>query len=604
MNIRNCVLTSLLVLCSGISSTSLAVGTGYSDDTELFIYDFAKAGDFRPKVLFIFDNSGSMGSTTLMAKDEYDPEFSYPKLQYDDGSNNYLYYSTSGTPPDVLYSGYSKRFYNNVNACGTSKDVLNNDGLFSSVFWNYVESGAGNKKKGEWKPLKNYNENDVKIVECQQDITAKNNNNSSFSGSYTPMAGYPVNTTSTSVSKPWQDGLSPVAPATGGTESLTIYTANYLRWYHAPANISVSRLTVAKQALKELVRSTPAVDFGLAVFNRNTDGSNNGGRIIREIIGNDTILTNGKTGSQDLIDKSNSLTAETNTPLCETMYEAYRYFGGRDVYFGDDGGDIQPPRDLNAETTLKKYKSPYDKCSSNGYVIYMTDGAPTNDTAADSLVINLLGSSTDPNKPSYSGSVGYGSSNAKSYLAALAGYMKNNDVNTSSTGKQTVTTFTVGFGDEAIKGAGNLLAETARRGGGKYYPATDSTQLNEALKSSLLAILKMNTSLVSPAIATNNFDRTRSLNNIYYAMFEPGAGPRWKGNLKKLALAPEKGYVVDQSGMPAIASDGTILEAAITFWSSTSDGNKVAEGGYKRCWQRKLIVIFILFRLPQAPQMH
>lgn len=31
--------------------------------------------------------------------------------------------------------------------------------------------------------------------------------------------------------------------------------------------------------------------------------------------------------------------------------------------------------------------------------------------------------------------------------------------------------------------------------------------------------------------------------------------------------------------MPAIASDGTILEAAKTFWSSTSDGNKVAEGG-------------------------
>ncbi len=157
--------------------------------------------------------------------------------------------------------------------------------------------------------------------------------------------------------------------------------------------------------------------------------------------------------------------------------------------------------------------------------------------------------------------------------------MKNNDVNTSAIGKQTVTTFTVGFGDEAIKGAGALLAETARRGGGKYYPATDATQLNEALKSSLLAILKMNTSLVSPAIATNNFDRTRSLNNIYYAMFEPGSGPRWKGNLKKLVLNPDKGYVVDQSGLPAISSDGTILESARTYWSSTSDGNKVAEGG-------------------------
>ncbi|MGL5467656.1 MAG: pilus assembly protein, partial [Shewanella sp.] len=201
------------------------------------------------------------------------------------------------------------------------------------------------------------------------------------------------------------------------------------------------------------------------------------------------------------------------------------------------------------------------------------------DKAADSLVANLISTLSTEDKVAYGGLVSYGSSGEKSYLAALAGYMKNNDVNTSAIGKQTVTTFTVGFGDEAIKGAGALLAETARRGGGKYYPATDATQLNEALKSSLLAILKMNTSLVSPAIATNNFDRTRSLNNIYYAMFEPGSGPRWKGNLKKLVLAPEKGYVVDQTGLPAIAGDGTILESAKTYWSSTSDGNKVAEGG-------------------------
>lgn len=49
--------------------------------------------------------------------------------------------------------------------------------------------------------------------------------------------------------------------------------------------------------------------------------------------------------------------------------------------------------------------------------------------------------------------------------------------------------------------------------------------------------------------------------------------------MKKLVLAPNKGYVVDQSGLPAISGDGTILESAKTYWSSTRDGNKVAEGG-------------------------
>ncbi|MGL5524335.1 MAG: pilus assembly protein [Aeromonas veronii] len=604
MNIRNCLFTSLLVLCSGISGTSLAVGTGYSDDTELFIYDFAKAGDFRPKVLFIFDNSGSMSETTLLGKEEYDPEFPYPKLVNDDGSNSFFYYSTGGTPPQTLDSNNTRRFATNKNACATSQEPLNKIGLFSSVYWNYEVSGNGTKRKGEWKPLKNYASNTINIVDCQQDISAKNNDNSGFTGAYQSVSGttkgYPVNrSNNTSINVPWVDSATPVAPNTGGTEVLTIYTANYLRWYYAPPTITTSRLNVVKQALRELVRSTPAVDFGLAVFNQN-DGNGstnkNGGRIIRHIMGNDAILAGGKTGAQDLIDKSNSLTAETWTPLCETMYEAYRYFGGLDIYFGDDDASRNPQRDPNAEIpTANKYKSPYDKCSDNGYVIYMTDGAPTNDTAADSLVVGLLNSSTDPNKPGYSGAVGYGTGKDKSYLAALAGYMKNNDINTSVKNKQTVTTFTVGFGDDAIKGAGVLLAETARRGGGKYYPATDATQLNEALKSSLLAILQMNTSLVSPAIATNNFDRTRSLNNIYYAMFEPGAGPRWKGNLKKLVLVPEKGYVVDQTGLPAIAGDGTILKSAKTYWSSTSDGNKVAEGGVQEMLaaktNRKIYVI-------------
>ncbi|MCO5341987.1 PilC/PilY family type IV pilus protein [Aeromonas veronii] len=601
MNIRNCLLTSLLVLCSGISSTSMAVGTGYSDDTELFIYDFAKAGDFRPKVLFIFDTSGSMGEKTLLGKEEYDPEFSYPKLaKNDDGSNSFLYYSTGGTPPQKLDSNNSRRFATNKNACATSREPLNQIGLFSSIYWNYEVSG----KKGEWKPLKNYASNTTNIVDCQQDISAKNNDNSGFTGSYKSISGttkgYPVNRyNNTGVNIPWDDSATPVAPNTGGAEVLTIYTANYLRWYYAPSAIPASRLSVAKQALRELVRSTPAVDFGLAVFNQNDgDGSTNknGGRIIRHIMGNDAILAGGKTGEQDLIDKSNSLTAEGWTPLCETLYEAYRYFGGAGVDFGNDDSNRNPKRDPNSESPAGIYKSPYDKCSSNGYIIYMTDGAPTNDKAADELVKKLLEDKNFlPANIKDKDPVPYGTGKETSYLAALASYMKNSDVNKSADGKQTVTTFTVGFGDEAIKGAGELLAKTASRGGGKYYPATDATQLNEALKSSLLAILKMNTSLVSPAIATNNFDRTRSLNNIYYAMFEPGSGPRWKGNLKKLVLNPDKGYVVDQGGLPAISSDGTILESTKTYWSSTSDGNKVAEGGVQEMLaaktNRKIYVI-------------
>ncbi|ATL94838.1 hypothetical protein CK911_19990 [Aeromonas sp. CU5] len=580
MNIRICLLTSLLVLCSSISSTSMAVGTGYSDDTELFVYDFAKAGDFRPKVLFIFDNSGSMRNTTEVAKEPYDPSRNYPSLSSDpdvNNSNRFIYFSTDGKVPAI---NSTKRFREVLNACATSKNALNSIGRFQSRVWGYeITSGSppGNGT-GRWRSLNDFTVANISVADCQQDIDEKNLvNTQGFT------TGLPINKTDSRRGSWYYTNDVTKALSNGSATQISMFTANYVRWYYGATGVSEqTRLKVAQDAVKELVLATPAVDFGLAVFNYNDGdepGSRNGGRIIRSIVGNDAVLTSGKTGAQDLIDKVNSLSSDTWTPLCETLYESYRYFGGIAVHFGDDDANRNPKRDANAESPAGTYKSPYDKCSNNGYIIYMTDGEPTNDSAADALVLSMMNTLPAADRAAYGSTVGYGTSGARSYLAALAGYMKNNDVNTSAAGKQTVTTFTVGFGDEAIKGAGALLAETARRGGGNYYPATDATQLNEALKSSLLAILKMNTSLVSPAIATNNFDRTRSLNNIYYAMFEPGAGPRWKGNLKKLVLNPDKGYVVDQSGLPAISGDGTILESAKTHWSSTSDGNKVAEGG-------------------------
>ena len=118
MNIRICLLSSALMLLPHADATAASTSSSYSDDTELFIYDFAKAGDFRPKVLFVFDNSGSMNTSTMMAKGDYDPLITYPKLASDDdGRNDYLYFSAGGTPPAILNSNNKKRFLSSNNAC-------------------------------------------------------------------------------------------------------------------------------------------------------------------------------------------------------------------------------------------------------------------------------------------------------------------------------------------------------------------------------------------------------------------------------------------------------------------------------------------------------
>ncbi|MFM4719422.1 pilus assembly protein [Aeromonas bivalvium] len=559
------------------SSLVWCATTVRADDTELFIYDFNKAGDFRPKVLLIFDNSGSMRETMEQVKEAYDPTISYPPLQNDPDQNNserYVYFATDGDVPSITTS---RRFSDKINACASSKSPLANIGYFQSQVWTY-EVGNGtppNRGRGEWNSISGYREDDIKLVDCKQDVIARNPANP-YTGPWSVGAGYPVDKTSNNRGE-WFYTANVNNADNASNTSLVLYSANYLRWYYGPTGYSIeSRLRIAKDAVSGLISSTPGVDFGLAVFNRNDESDNNGGRIVRDILGSEITLPNGKTGEQDLLDRVEGLTTSSHTPLCETLREAYQFFGGKEVIYGLQGGT----RDLMAEDPEGTYQAPYDNCSNNGYVIYITDGEPTKDTDSDTFVQGLVNTLTTDEKAAYGSTVSYGSGNnrSSSYLAALAGYMKHKDVNSVSPGVQTVTTFTVGFGDEAISGAGNLLAETARRGGGEYYPATDASALTDALKSSLLAILRINTSLVSPAIASNNFDRTRSLNNIYYAMFEPDDGPRWRGNLKKLMFSPE-GYVMDSRGLPAIKPDGTITDSAQTFWSSGRDGNKVAEGG-------------------------
>lgn len=90
-----------VVLCW--SSLVLATHIAQADDTELFIYDFNKAGDFRPKVLLIFDTSGSM-KETMQVSEAFDPAKIYPALPNDPdvgNSKKYIYFSSNSSVPSI-----------------------------------------------------------------------------------------------------------------------------------------------------------------------------------------------------------------------------------------------------------------------------------------------------------------------------------------------------------------------------------------------------------------------------------------------------------------------------------------------------------------------
>lgn len=540
-----------------------------AEDIELYIGNTAQRVGNKPQVLIVFDNSGSM-STSETVKPLYDPNTVYPAVGGLNSLSDKFVYFTKGTGLDNASvpvpdsPSESRRFLDAINSCEEARTRLETVGFYTGYIREYAFSG----NSGSWQEIPDNNGANVEIIDCWDDIREENPNNAGIEkkkGTIEALPdGYPV------------DGLgskgSPIYYTTdinasntgfGTGEVVTLYSDNYLRYYQNTTldDVDISRMDIAKSVITDLIESAPSVDFGLQVFNFNAydEYEYDGGRIVFGI----QDMTDSATSTLvDIID--DDLTPQTNTPLCESLYESMRYFGGQAVYYGDGRrtkSDV-PARDKSIESG-GNYITPYKGCSNEVYVIMMTDGVPTKDKAADGLISVLPG---------------IGSKFSGNYLPALAGYMKNNDINSAIEGVQTATTYTIGFSSGADDAA-PLLKEAAKLGGGEYYPAQDAAALLAALQSALVEILRVNASFTSPSIASNNFDRTETLDSVYYAMFLPDRGPRWQGNIKKLKLTD--GKQVDREGNVAIDENGNIKATAKTFWSTSpvADGEEVSEGG-------------------------
>jgi len=505
-----------------------------ADDTELFVADLSAQNGIRPQVLIIFDTSGSMRASEDVIPEPYDSGYSYGAGE----NSGKIYWTKSGK--SIPKPNSANFFLSNKNNCQASISLLASEGVYNGNLRRWVPKS--NSSRSRWKTLsRNYGD----LFECKEDMLKADASNPA-----TPAdLGFPKD----GRSGPY---VSTVNNVFSGSDAVTLYSANYIYWYQNAGQTRKSRLNIAKDSIASLIRSTPSVDFGLAVFNHNTSNLTNGGRIVDKVMLRDTVQ------SESLINKVGNLIADGNTPLCESMYEAYRYYAGKSVYYGDDDISSLPGRDVSAENS-GVYLSPFKTCQERAYIILMTDGKPTSDGDANTLVNALTGNGAIEN----------------SYMPTLAQWMNNFDIDGNEVnGKQHVTTYTIGFGQAAVDYAGILLNETAVRGGGEYYPAASSATLQQAFQATILDILNSSSSLSSPAIANNNFDRTRSLDSVYYSMFMPSNKSVWQGNIKKLTMN-SAGILVDRLGAPAINADGNIKDNASTYWGGDQDGNAVAEGG-------------------------
>ncbi|MEQ9463360.1 MAG: PilC/PilY family type IV pilus protein [Haliea sp.] len=611
------------VFLAGLVLASMfTAAPGLADDTEIYRAEFDASNTGRPKVLIVFDDSGSMSTMVDQQRPPYDPEEDDYDNQFGSGR---IYWSTDGTTPAV---GSNNWFDASVNRCASSFDILESEGNFtadrarrwvdSTVIagdcvdscpegtslrnngsngracysrectqfywwggcarraWVYQapvtrECTGDTVQVGTWQAL-NANVKSPRHLECRNDesegITA---NGSGIPG------GFPQNNVATGS----EYGPSVDLDMDWGNQAYTFYTSHYLDWFHDDSLVEPrTRLAIAQDVISGIVRTNPGIDFGLLEMNGNRSTSYNGGRVTRRIIENMT-----SSDRENLIDIVNATEHSGSTPLCESFYEAYRYLAGEEVlwgnskapentsnrtyYYGQWWYDDPQPKDSLAESG-GDYISPASDCAYT-YVIIMTDGEPQNDTSATSRIETLTGKTCSEYATS-------GQGMTKNCLPELAEYMANTDLDNDTTnGNQFGITYTIGFATDQV-----LLSDTADKGKGQYYTANSAQELTEAFQGALVSILSTDTTFTSPAVAVDTFTRTQSRDDIFYAMFKPGEQVDWPGNIKKLKLEIDDGeaVLVDANGAPAIdPATGFIKDSAVTFWGSSQDGGRVDQGG-------------------------
>ena len=145
-----------------------------------------------------------------------------------------------------------------------------------------------------------------------------------------------------------------------------------------------------------------------------------------------------------------------------------------------------------------------------------------------------------------------------------------------STTSKFISTYTIdvyGAQPNAVHTA--LLMNMAKYSGGKYFAATNSTAIVDAIKKIVAEIQSVNTTFASASLPVSSTNRSQNANQVFIGMFrtDPEAKPRWFGNLKQYQIGLENGLPVMQDSVnePVLNNvTGFLVDCAVSFWSTES----------------------------------
>lgn len=531
--------------------SSLLLLPAQADDTEIFLGSNSNLTTIKPNILFIFDNSGSM-SELITTQTPYDPATNYLTTSACSATLASRVFFSSGS--SVPSCGSSSWVNANIVYCDAANSAFTTSGFYIGRIARYDLSRSLGSRR--WSSLDSAAR--THPVECQGD------NGIHGGPTNTLVAKYAKDDRSTS-DFGWATTSGSVI-SWSNQNTYTLYSANYVAWYNTTARVSNSKINIVRDVATSLLNSITGVNVGLMYFSYNNQGGLVGVPV-------EDIESNRPTMLSALV----GLNAETFTPLSETMYEAGLYWQGKTWYYGQNATKVSGgvsvanpsvPGSRLASPSTSTYKTPIDYGCQKNYIVYLTDGDPTQDSDANTRAAAMVGKASCDTTGSVSGTDGI-------CLDDLAGYYATADQNANIPGKQTVQTYTIGFASNQA-----LLQRTATLGGGKYYTANDTAELSTVFQSIVTEILSINTTFSSPTVSVNAFNRTQNLNDIYVTVFRPALTQLWPGNLKKYQVDPTTGDLVDVNNFPAVDSaSGFFKDSAQSYWSAAVDGAQAAQGG-------------------------
>ncbi|MGB0898187.1 MAG: VWA domain-containing protein [Psychrobium sp.] len=242
-----------------------------------------------------------------------------------------------------------------------------------------------------------------------------------------------------------------------------------------------------------------------------------------------------------------------------------------------------------------KYISPLtDACEETATVVVLTDGFAVHNPGSHQTnhwwynTINEIKNFPDNNLVCHNDN--RGQANKRYPLACsqeLVSAINKGVFIEDSIAKKFIDVHTIGFN---VSDA--WLEKIARLGNGQYFQASDHAGLKNAFERIQSSVLSKTTTFSSAPVSIDSTNRLSHNNDLYYTLFQPTDKTSWQGNLKRYKVSAD-GNIIDINKQNAFdKSNNSFYSSAVSFWSSSADGDDVLQGGVREhlTADRKLFV--------------